>query len=388
MSNIFVKNKKIYALYILGLLFSVHVALPAYINSTFLNIYFPEKFVGILYTIGSLFTIIAFALMPYLLKRFGNFRIMMVLAILDIIFLFGMATFKTALLLAPIFIIKLTFINILYFNLDVFLESNSKDASTGSIRGIFLTTMNTAWVLSPMIAGYILTNGDYWKIYIISSIFMSISTLVLLYNFRNFKDPIYEKIPFWKTFLKVWNNVNIYKIFISSLILRFFYSWMVIYTPVYLHNTIGFEWSTIGTIFTIMLIPFILFEIPAGKLADSRWGEKEFLSLGFIIMAIATISLTFITSTNWIIWAAFLFLTRTGASLVEIMTETYFFKQIDGTDANVIGFFRDTRPLAYVIAPIFAFIFLTFFEQKYLFLALGIVVLLGLKYSLTLKDTK
>ncbi len=387
MKENFIKNKQIYALYILGFLFSVHVALPAYINSTFLSNFAPERFVGILYTIGSLLTILAFAFMPYALKKFGNFRIMFTLAILDILFLLGMATFKTALLLAPIFVIKLIFINLLYFNFDVFLESDSKDENTGGIRGIFLTTMNIAWVASPMIAGYILTNGDYWKIYITAASFMTVSTLILLYNFRNFKDPVYERIPFWKTFLQVWNNINIYKIFISSLILRFFYSWMIIYTPVYLHDKIGFEWSTIGTIFTIMLLPFILFEIPAGKLADSKWGEKEFLSIGFIIMALATMTLAFITSTNWMIWALVLFLTRAGASLVEIMTETYFFKQIDGGDANIIGFFRDTRPMAYVIAPVFAFIFLTFFEQKYLFLILGVIILIGLKYSLTLKDT-
>jgi MFS family permease len=136
-----------------------------------------------------------------------------------------------------------------------------------------------------------------------------------------------------------------------------------------------------------MLLPFILIEIPAGKIADRWIGEKELLLAGFIIMALSTMVIPFIGTASFILWTTILFVTRIGASLVEIMTESYFFKHVKGDDANIISFFRMTRPLAYIAGPIAAIIALQFFPFQYIFLVLGIIMFLGLKYSLALKDT-
>jgi len=381
-------NKRIfYFIYFVGFLFSVHLALSAYINSTFMNVYAPERVVGILYTAGSLLAILGFVIIPELLSRFGNYRITLFLVGLNILFLLGLATFKTVWFLAPIFILKIAFIMFIYFNLDIFLESKSTDGETGSIRGKYMTAMNIAWVLSPMIAGFILTNGDYWKIYLTSASIMTVVFILILSGLKKFKDPKYERVPFFKTLRYVWRNKNIYNIFMSGLLLRFFYSWMVIYTPIYLHEHIGFAWDQIGIIFTIMLLPFVLFELPIGKLADEKFGEKELLVLGFVIMAISSGVLSFVNG-GMLVWAAALFATRVGASIVEITSESYFFKQIDGDDANLLGFYRNTRPLAYVIAPVIASVFLSVFDYRYIFVALGAIMLIGAKYGLALKDTR
>ena len=163
---------------------------------------------------------------------------------------------------------------------------------------------------------------------------------------------------------------------------------MIIYTPIYLNQYIGFNWEKIGIIFTIMLLPYILFELPIGYLADWRFGEKEFLTAGFLITSLSTVAIVFIGSTNFILWIIILFLTRVGASFIQISSESYFFKQVDDTNVNIISFFRNASPLAYIIAPLIATIFLTFFAYQYLFLALALIMLFGLRYSLTLHDTK
>ena len=239
-----------------------------------------------------------------------------------------------------------------------------------------------------MIAGFILTDGDYWKVYLAAAIFMVVVLFLLISNLKHYEDPEYARVPFWSTLKEVWRNKNIYKIFMANFLLKFFFAWMVIYTPIYLHEHIGFEWSVIGIMFTIMLLPFALFEMPIGKLADTTWGEKEFLTIGFVIMAFSVGTLAFITDANFILWTALLFITRIGASIVEIMTESYFFKQIDATDANLLGFFRNTYPLAYIIAPLFATGILAVIDYRFLFLVLAGVMLLGLRYSLALKDTR
>ncbi len=72
------------------------------------------------------------------------------------------------------------------------------------------------------------------------------------------------------------------------------------------------------------------------------------------------------------------------------MCDTYFFKKVDSLNANVISFYRMSSPLAYIFAPLLAVIMLSLFsfDIKYLFLILGLIMILGLKFSLALRDTK
>ena len=382
------RNNVLGSIYIINFLVAFSIAIPAYINSTFLKEYTTEKFVGIIYTVGSFLTLLAFIYIPKILRKFGNYKTVFFLLLLQAILLLGLARSNIFLLIAPIFIIYWTVVPLIKFNLDVFLESSSTDETTGRTRGIFFTSASLAWVIAPAIAGIILTNGDYWKIYIVAMLFTLPVFYFLRTQLKNFKDPEYDKVPFFNTLCEIWRRKNIYKIFMTSFLLWFFYSWMVIYIPIYLHEYLGFEWSALGPMFTIMLLPFLFIQFPAGRIADTKLGEKELLSIGFVIMALAVMVLPFITSTSFWIWAGALFVTRIGASIVEIMTETYFFKKIDGTDTHIISLYRNSRSIAFIVAPLVASFFLYFFEFKYLFLVLGVIMILGLKYSLTLKDTK
>jgi len=138
---------------------------------------------------------------------------------------------------------------------------------------------------------------------------------------------------------------------------------------------------------TIMLIPYAVLEYPFGKMADKLWGEKELLSIGFVVVALATASLSFIAGASVIVWTLVLIGTRIGAAAIESMNETYFFKKIDSTDSNILGFFRMVQPLGYVVGPLIATVLLSFIDFQYLFLAFGIILLWGLTYSLSIRDT-
>ena len=176
----------------------------------------------------------------------------------------------------------------------------------------------------------------------------------------------------------------------ANLLLQIFYCWMTIYTPIYLHTNLGLSWAAVGVIFGIMLLPFVFIELPAGRLADSRLGEKEILSSGFIIMALTTLAMFFVTGTSILIWALILFSTRIGAAMVEIMCDVYFFKKVDDRNANLISFYRMARPAAYIVGPLLALVVLSLpnFGLKELFLVLGFLMFFGLRFSLAIADTK
>jgi len=380
---------KINALYLVAFFLNLHIALPTYVNSTFLSGFIEEKFIGIIYIIGALLSVIVFIAIPNLLTRFGNFKIAITILGLETLAIISLALTQNPIYILIAFISSIGLIRIATFNADIFLESLSTDSQTGSIRGFFLSASNMAWVVSPILAGLILgNNNNYAWLYIITALVAIPVVIIFFRKFGRFKDPVYEHIPFWGTLKIIFRSRDdIRKIFIANVMLRFFYSWMVIYTPIYLHQYIGFGWDEIGLIFSIMLIPFVVLGIPLGKIADKYLGEKELLSIGFIIMAISTAYLSFINSSSFIVWALILFITRVGASTVDVMSEIYFFKKIDAGDSNLLGFFRMTGPLAYIFGPFLATLILLLINIQYIFLVLGILMLWGLRYSLTLKDT-
>jgi MFS family permease len=163
---------------------------------------------------------------------------------------------------------------------------------------------------------------------------------------------------------------------------------MVIYTPIYLHEYLGFNWSQIGIIFTIMLLPFVLLSFPLGRYSD-KIGEKKMLTSGFFIIALFTLVIPLITEPTLWLWAGILFATRVGAATIEVMSESYFFKIVTEENAEAIGFFRNAIPLSYIIAPLVAIPILFFVPSfKYLFFVLGAILLTGFFISLRLKDVK
>lgn len=140
--------------------------------------------------------------------------------------------------------------------------------------------------------------------------------------------------------------------------------------------------------FAVMLLPFALLELPAGKIADRLLGEKELLAAGFIITAFFTALMSLTVAADIVFWTFILFMTRVGASLIEIMTESYFFKHVGGGDNTLIGFFRIMRPAAYIAGPLVGTIALVFVDFRFIFLILSAIVLLGLYYTSMIRDTR
>ncbi len=379
----------VFVIYLLGFLFTLHGALPAYINSTFLSRFISEKFVGLLYTVSAILTIFIFAKIPQILRRFGNYKTIMALLAVDFLALLGLAFTANRAIISVCFVLTFISISLIGFNLDIFLERFSKDSVTGKIRGTLLSTSNIAWIIAPLIGSFILTDGDYWKIFLATATLILPIMFLLRNNLQNFSDPEYKITPLKNTTNEILRDKNTRSVFFVSFLLQFFYSWEIIYMPIYLYTYLGFSWQQIGVMFSIMLLPFVLTEAPLGKLADTRWGEKEVMSVGFIVMALSTAMVPFIVAKNMLLWTALLFVSRVGASMVEIMSETYFFKKIDSARANIIGLFRTMRPLAYLVSPVIAIaLFTVGLQIKYIFIALAVIMFLGLHFSLELKDTR
>jgi MFS family permease len=382
--------KKLRILYGMGFLLSVSTAILAYIRSSYIEVFIDTKYLGLVFAAANFaaFTVIAFFLQ--IIKKYGRFKTVFILLWLNMLGLFFLALLQSFWIGFFIFIFYITTLWLVWIGYDIFMENYSLDAATGRIRGFAYTLCNLGWLISPFLAGVLLERYGFSLVFLIAGFLMLPIVLLFKFNFQTesrveLKDHfIYKFLP---SLREIYLRKQIFKIFCIGFLLDFFYAWMVIYTPIHLKN-LGMTWSEIGFTFTVMLLPFVLFQYLTGWLADKFFGEKELLSVGFIIMGLFTFSLFFIKTPSLFIWSILLFATRIGASLVEIMKDSYFFKQIDFSNTNLMVLFRNTLPLAYIISSLIAVFILYFFPLRFLFLFLGLFMFLGLNFSLRLIDTK
>jgi MFS family permease len=146
--------------------------------------------------------------------------------------------------------------------------------------------------------------------------------------------------------------------------------------------------ANLGLILSYAMAAYLIVEWPAGRLGDHALGEKELMALGFFIAACATATLSIAHAPLIWIWAIILFVSRIGAAILDIMTESYFFKQVDGGDADLVSAFRMLGPLAYIVGPIMGSALLLFTSVGNIFALLALIMLFGIPIALSLEDTR
>lgn len=379
------KRKIVYAI---GFLFSIAMALVSYINSSFLETYIDEFYVSLAYIVSALLTVGLLLKLPSLLNKIGNYKASLGFMISTIL-AFGLLSFgKNTILVVVAFGIYFISVNFFLACLDVFIEDFSSRKATGRIRGAYLLSINLAWVVAQMLSGSVIAKSSWNGIYLLATFFTLLATIITFIFLKNFEDPKYRKISPIGTLKTFWLNKDLTRIYIANLILKFFFAWMVIYTPIYLNSYIGFEWQEIGIIFSIMLLPFVILDYPLGKISD-KIGEKNVLIFGFMISGIFTFIIPFITENKIWIWALILFMTRVGAACIEVMSESYFFKNVSEKDDDEISFFRNTTAISFILGPLLAIIVLALVPSfRFMFPILSAVLCFGILVSLRLKDVR
>ncbi len=388
MSRPLPRSHIIYTIAVVGFIYTLHLVIPMYSNSSFLSLFADERTVGFIYMLAAAVSVFGFLIAPSIIRRFGNYTVAIVLVCIQIALFYGLIATTSTTLLAVIFILQSAVISLIGLCLDIFLEVYTSSTEVGTVRGLYTATLNASWVIGPLIGSMLINGTENYRNTYVAGLAMLFPLLYLIYrNFPRFKDPNYIHLSPWQLTKHVSSNPNWVRLFGANLFLQTFYAWMTIYTPIYLHTVVGFGWDQIGIILVIMLLPFPLVQYPLGRLADKKYGEKEIMAIGFAILGVSTILLTLITSDSLIIWAMALFVTRIGAASAEIMMETYFFKTVSPRDSAVLGSFRITRPMSYFLAPLITGIGLYFTTSEYLFTVIGVLTLVAIYPVLQIRDT-
>ncbi len=370
-------------------LFFAHYSVVMYINSTVLGQFVNAKYTSLFYVFGATVGVVLLCLLPRIVKLFGLRKTSITIYSLIAVSLLILGHTTTSVVFTATFVIYCALINTVWYCNDLFVTHYSDARTAGNTRGTYLTIINTAVAIMPVLAGFLVLKMGLTSVYTVAAVLILIATTTIAYSQRKFIDRAYAETTIMAAWDAVRQSPSLRRIISINFLLQFFYVWMTIFTPLYMSHVLHFSWTQIGGAFSFMLLAFILMQYKIGKLADSI-GEKKLLQLGFAIAGISTITFALLEKhTHSIIaYAVTLFFTRVGISMVEVLSETYFFKQITDRDEGVVGIFRIMHPLAYITAPLVGWIILTTTTYSTLFVFLGVLLFAGLLYTIRLVDIR
>lgn len=378
-------------IYIASLLLMFHTFVVAYINSSFLEQFIKADSVGIIYIIASALTVLIFLIISRVLHKVGNFKLTLWLLIINGLAVFTLAYADTLRVAVPLMALHLIMIPLIVFNLDVFMEEHigNDEGLTGTRRGLLLALMSAVGATSPFISSELVAlGGDFSYAYLASALTLIPILGILLLYFKDFQDPLYTDLKPLEAIRGFWQKPDTRAVFMVHFVLQIFFMTMVVFTPLYLIKSVGLTWAEFGIIMLFGQAAYAIFEYPIGIAADRYIGEKEMMALGLMIMAVSTAWISFVDTPDVLLWIIIMFVTRTGASFVEVTTEVHFFKNAKSSDAQIISFFRVTRPLAYLVGAIISSIALLYLPFNLLFVVIALLMIPAMFVTLDIKDSK
>lgn len=385
-----VKNKLLLVTYALTILYALHYGIPLYATSTYLHQYFTSQWVSALYLLGSLAALIASIRIATYIKKLHTYRFTAGLAVCEILSVIAFGYTSNQYFLATFFIAHFVLQTLLYICLNVFVESFSKHAETGSIRGLFLALLNIGILVSPVIGGTILSHFSFEVLYTVAALLLVPFMFLLHHYLLHIKEPAYHTIDMFGALKRAWGEHNLRAVLIAAFIMECFYATMIIYSPLYLQS-IGISLSTyMAVILPFALIPLVVLPYELGYLADTKFGEKEILIGGLLLLAFTVFLCVVVTSSNPLVWIGIFVLSRIGAACVETMAFTYYFKKIGPEDTSLTALFSNTRAAATIIVGAVGIVISPLLVERpqLMFIILGCAILWCVSHVLPMKDTR
>lgn len=382
-----INEKKLKLLSLISFLLGFSQAILMYVESSYFKLSLGSDNVSIFYFIAYIIALVGLLNMHKIIKKLGKATVFFLFFFLQIFSIALLIMVPPSFLGAALLIAYIISSYLVIVILDIIIEAYSEDRKSGTIRGFHLAIINMGFLLGPLFSTRILEKYDYYGLFFISMLINMAIFIVALLGLRHGNNKFNGNLTVRDLLKKIFVNKDLMRIYWISFVLEFFYALMVVYTPLYLLDK-GLNWGQIGIIFTIMLLPFVIFGYPAGIIADRKMGEKEMIIGALILMAFSTASLYLVEGNSLIVWGILLFLTRTGATIVETLRDSYFYKRIDGNDMDIISFFRTSRSVAYIVATAMSAILLSVFSVNVIFIFIALVLILALYPAFTMIDNK
>ena len=154
------------------------------------NVFFKGRFdvslevMGMIFVGGQLTVAIANIIAPSLAKRIGNVRSVALTQLSSIPFLIGIGMSYNILLSVPFYLLRGALMNMAYPIFSMFTMEVFEKDERAKVAGTNLTAWNLLWAFSALLAGIVMSTGDYTTPYIFTCIVYVISPTLSLVFFH------------------------------------------------------------------------------------------------------------------------------------------------------------------------------------------------------------
>lgn len=369
--------------------FSICSSVISIILFPYLAQFMPEAYAGFVVSGSSLLAIMIFPFVPRIIERHGAVQIALITSLVELIVLLALAAVPGTIAAIVLMGMSIILQPLLAYELDLLLDATiDGEKSVGRIRALFRTAWSAGSLAAPLLIGALLVHSNSYG-FVFMAAAMALIPIIMLFATRDLpKGPAPKVFSIHDTLIHIVRHRDLAAVMVGNLLLYLFYVWAPLYTPFYLNSVIGIPWSTLGWMFFVMLLPYVLVEYPAGWLADKYLGDKKLMITGFIIAGGALASFGLLTpETSIAVILCALVISRVGSALVESMVSAHFFRRVSSTDLSSVEIFGSAWPLSYAIAPVIgSSILLATSYPTFFFITGGFIACVGMITASLIKD--
>ncbi len=258
---------------------------------------------------------------------------------------------------------------------EAFIKDISPTERRGEFRSFFGTFANAGLLIGPLIGGLLAGAFGIRSPYFFAAILLSVP-LILVFGLKdghsstNKNQAVMDFLPVLKEFIQ---QSELKLLALCTVSLYFWYAVKWVFGPLYLLN-LGFSPLIIGVWLAVSVLPFLLFQIPIGKLSD-KIGKSKIIYLGFLISTISLLPLGFMSSISSLL--ATIFIISIGTAFAEPLIEARVTDIVPKERYGAYsGIFEFTKTLGLMLGPVGSSIFVYSFGISYSFIpAVAVFVL-------------
>ncbi len=256
----------------------------------------------------------------------------------------------------------------------IIVKDGSKKKSLSKSEGIVFSVNNVAWVIGPLIAGFVLVEVGIPYVFSLSAILVLIG--FLLFRMTNVKNPKNNKKfdgNAMKNFVDYFRNKDRVIIYMMTMGISFWWVLIYLYIPLFIIEK-GLNKGLIGIFLFLVAIPLILSEYPLSKIAGKR-GAKALFSIAYGSLIAICLIIFFVKSFYLIL--GLLVLASFSLAMLEPTTEAYFFDitSKDGNENKFYGPYNTSLEIGFILGKVIPAIILIFLPFNYIFLAFALFFL-------------
>ncbi len=368
---------------------SLIISLSAAFVSTIWALYV-DSFVGDVSKVGYLTAFLAFVsffsyfyFVPLMQKADKGKLFIFSLVLLGAVYLLFsyIKSFYLFLILAVIFTIALA-LRVMTFGIIV--KDASKKGELSKNEGLKYTFANIAFVIGPLIAGYLLNVIGINYLFVISAVVILIGALFFWgFGIHDGKKSRHVNKSMIKNFFSFFKSRERIISYILGGGVYFWWGLIYLFIPLYIVRE-GLSKSYVGYFLFAVAVPLIFLEYWFAKIAGRR-GFKKMFVFGYSIAGTFAIACFFVS--NIYVMIGLLTLASLGLAMLEPTVESYFFDILnEDEEYRYYGPFNTSVDLNAFVGRVLGSTILLFLPFKFIFLLFGGAMFIFALIALNVRD--